>query len=51
MMPIASLIFPQSHTIAEVFWVARRGPNYEELHGYNTLEQAKDDGAVTIAYG
>jgi len=51
MMPIISLIFPRSHTMEEVFWIVRRGPNYEKPQGYNTLQQAIDDGAVAIAYG
>ena len=52
MMPIVALIFPRSHTIEEVFWVVRKGHSYYNgTTGYNTLQQATDDGAVAIAYG
>jgi large conductance mechanosensitive channel len=35
------------------FAILRRGPNYNNTDGlgYNTLQQAADDGAVTMAYG
>jgi large conductance mechanosensitive channel len=35
----------------EKFAVLHRGANYTGLHGYNTLQQARDDGAVVMAYG
>jgi hypothetical protein len=37
----------------EKFAVLRHGPNYNTTdgHGYNTLKQAADDGAVVMAYG
>jgi hypothetical protein len=28
-----------------------RGPHYDKERGYNTLEQARDDGALVMAYG
>ena len=35
------------------FAILRRGPNYNTTDGvgYNTLQQAADDGAVVMAYG
>jgi hypothetical protein len=35
------------------FAVLRRGPSYNTTNGvgYNTLQQAADDGAVVMAYG
>lgn len=37
----------------EKFAILRRGPHYNATsgHGYNTLKQAADDGAVVMAYG
>ena len=37
--------------IEEKFAVLKRGPHYVAQHGYNTLEQAQQDGAVVLAYG
>jgi large conductance mechanosensitive channel len=34
-----------------MFAVLSKGPNYDEMGGYNTLEQAWDDGALVLAYG
>lgn len=31
------------------FAVLSKGPNYEE--GYNTVKQARDDGALVLAWG
>lgn len=50
-MPPLSVIFPINRNIEEKFAVLRRGPNYDETTGYNTLHQAQDDGAVVMAYG
>jgi hypothetical protein len=33
------------------FAVLSQGPNYVEGEGYNTLEQARDDGALVLAWG
>ena len=35
----------------EKFAVLRKGPHFGEYHGYNTLKQAQEDGAVVMAYG
>ena len=44
--PIALLPFI-NRNMHEKFFVLRRGPNYP----YNTLKQAAEDGAVTMAWG
>lgn len=33
------------------FAVLSQGPNYASEEGYNTLKQARDDGALVLAYG
>ena len=33
------------------FAVLSPGPNYNESKGYNTLKQARDDGALVLAWG
>jgi large conductance mechanosensitive channel len=33
------------------FAVLSRGPNYARENGYNTLYQAREDGALVLAYG
>jgi large conductance mechanosensitive channel len=35
----------------EKFAVLRGGDHYVRRNGYNTLQQAVDDGAVVMAYG
>lgn len=33
------------------FAVLSQGPNYVPEEGYNTIQQARDDGALVLAYG
>jgi large conductance mechanosensitive channel len=33
------------------FAVLSSGPNYVSGEGYNTIKQARDDGALVLAYG
>ena len=33
------------------FAVLSKGPNYDQQNGYNTLYQAREDGALVLAYG
>ncbi|PSR76654.1 hypothetical protein PHLCEN_2v8251 [Hermanssonia centrifuga] len=47
--PISLLPFMSHRNLPEKFWVLRKGPHGDE--GYNTLNQAAEDGAVTMAYG
>ncbi|KAL8872616.1 MAG: hypothetical protein Q9174_001785, partial [Haloplaca sp. 1 TL-2023] len=49
-LPPISLLPFFSRNLEEKFAVLKQGPRFEE-EGYNTLEQAKDDGAVVMAYG
>lgn len=50
-MPPMSIIFPLNRNIEEKFAVLKGGPNYSHENKYTTLERAKDDGAVVMAYG
>ncbi|KAI0706103.1 gated mechanosensitive channel [Cytidiella melzeri] len=47
--PISLLPFMSHKNLPEKFAILRRGPHGAE--GYNTIEQAKNDGAVILAYG
>ncbi|KAH8798399.1 large-conductance mechanosensitive channel [Flagelloscypha sp. PMI_526] len=47
LMPLISLLPFFQRNMASKFAVLRRGPNYP----YNTVQQADDDGAVTLNYG
>ncbi|KAJ9604377.1 hypothetical protein H2200_011211 [Cladophialophora chaetospira] len=51
LLPIISLLPFLRRNFDEKFAVLRRGPHYTKGHGYNTLKQALDDGAVVMAYG
>lgn len=51
LMPPLSVIFPLNHNMEEKFAVLKRGSTYDEQGGYTTIERAKDDGAVVMAYG
>ncbi|KAL5337212.1 large-conductance mechanosensitive channel [Aspergillus crustosus] len=50
-LPLVSLLPFLNRNMDEKFAVLRRGPNYEAENGYNTLEQARDDGALVLGYG
>ena len=51
LLPIISLLPFINRNFDEKFAVLKKGPNYEQNSGYNTLKQALDDGAVVMAYG
>jgi large conductance mechanosensitive channel len=53
LLPPLSLLPFINKQLDEKFAVLRSGPNYNETQtwGYNTLQQAIDDGAVVLAYG
>ncbi|KAL0933169.1 putative ion channel [Colletotrichum truncatum] len=51
LMPPLSIIFPLNRNLEEKFAVLKGGPNYTHESKYTTLERAKDDGAVVLAYG
>lgn len=50
-LPIVALLPFLHRNLDEKFAVLRRGPHYVKWNGYNTLEQARDDGALVLAYG
>jgi large conductance mechanosensitive channel len=51
LLPPLSVILPLNRNLDEKFAVLQSGPNYDELSGYTTLDQAQNDGAVVLAYG
>jgi large conductance mechanosensitive channel len=50
-LPVVSLLPYLQRNFNEKFAVLRKGPNYSETIGYNTLKQAQEDGALVLAYG
>ncbi|KAH9485656.1 Anditomin synthesis protein L [Psilocybe cubensis] len=50
-LPPISLLPFMSRNLEEKFLVLRKGPHYLKPHGYNTRQQAVDDGAVVLTYG
>jgi large conductance mechanosensitive channel len=52
-LPIISLLPFLSRNLDEKFAVLHKGPHYNGTisTGYNTVNQALDDGAVVLAYG
>lgn len=50
-LPVISLLPFIHRNLDEKFHVLKRGPNYDHAAGYNTLAQARDDGALVMAYG
>ncbi|KIM37983.1 hypothetical protein M413DRAFT_20107 [Hebeloma cylindrosporum] len=51
LLPPISLLPFMSRNLEEKFWVMRKGPHYSRSVGYNTRQQAIDDGAVILTYG
>ncbi|KUI53752.1 Large-conductance mechanosensitive channel [Cytospora mali] len=50
-LPPLSVLLPLNANLDFKFAVLQAGPNYQRWGGYNTIEQAQDDGAVVMAYG
>jgi large conductance mechanosensitive channel len=50
LLPPLSLLPFINRNMDEKFAILRRGPNHKE-RGYNTTQQALNDGAVIMAYG
>ncbi|KAG2420277.1 hypothetical protein HFD88_005078 [Aspergillus terreus] len=50
-LPIISLLPFLNRNMDQKFAVLMSGPRYVEGEGYNTLTQARDDGALVLAYG
>jgi large conductance mechanosensitive channel len=51
LMPPISFLMPVRRNMEEKFWVLHPGRHFNEDVGYNTLQQARADGAVVMAYG
>ncbi|KAJ5620258.1 hypothetical protein N7510_004242 [Penicillium lagena] len=50
-LPIVSMLPFLNKNMDQKFSVLSKGPNYTEPQGYNTVMQARDDGALVLAYG
>jgi hypothetical protein len=50
-LPPLSLLPFMARNLEEKFAVLRKGPHYKYPTGYNTRQQATDDGAVVWTYG
>ncbi|EPS32392.1 hypothetical protein PDE_07352 [Penicillium oxalicum 114-2] len=50
-LPVVSLLPLLNRNMDQKFAVLSPGPNYNESKGYNTLKQARDDGALVLAWG
>ncbi|KAJ5713128.1 uncharacterized protein N7483_010309 [Penicillium malachiteum] len=50
-LPIVSLLPFLNRNMDQKFAVLSRGPNYDPRKGYNTVGQARDDGALVLAWG
>jgi len=51
LLPPLSLLPFINRNMEEKFAILRRGPDYDKEGGYNTMQQALNDGAVIMAYG
>jgi large conductance mechanosensitive channel len=51
LLPPVSLLPFMSRNLEEKFLVMRKGSHYSKIAGYNTRQQAMDDGAVILTYG
>lgn len=49
LLPPLSVILPLNANLDFKFAVLQAGDNYQKWGGYNTIEQAQDDGAVVMA--
>ncbi|KAI9376140.1 large-conductance mechanosensitive channel [Aspergillus egyptiacus] len=50
-LPLVSLLPFINRNMDAKFWVLSKGPHYKQMGGYNTLDQARADGALVLAYG
>lgn len=50
-LPVISLLPFIHRNLDEKFAVLKQGPHYDPDRGYNTLDQARSDGALVMAYG
>ncbi|KAJ5587487.1 Large-conductance mechanosensitive channel [Penicillium hispanicum] len=50
-LPVVSLLPFLNRNMDQKFAVLSAGPNYVPGEGYNTIKQARDDGALVLAWG
>ncbi|KAJ5397443.1 hypothetical protein N7509_005556 [Penicillium cosmopolitanum] len=50
-LPVVSLLPFLNKNMDQKFAVLSKGPNYIHGQGYNTVKQARDDGALVLAWG
>lgn len=50
-LPVVSLLPFLNRNMDQKFAILSRGPNFVEGEGYNTIKQARDDGALVLAWG
>ncbi|KAJ5745943.1 Large-conductance mechanosensitive channel [Penicillium odoratum] len=50
-LPVVSLLPFLNRNMDQKFAVLSQGPNYDPGKGYNTVKQARDDGALVLAWG
>ncbi|KAJ6037094.1 hypothetical protein N7540_001373 [Penicillium herquei] len=50
-LPIVSLLPFLNRNMDQKFAVLSSGPHYDPKKGYNTVSQARDDGALVLAWG
>lgn len=50
-LPVVSLLPFLNRNMNQKFAILSKGPNYVNENGYNTIKQARDDGALVLAWG
>ncbi|KAJ5546455.1 hypothetical protein N7494_004040 [Penicillium frequentans] len=50
-LPVVSLLPFLNRNMDQKFAVLSQGPHYDPEKGYNTVKQARDDGALVLAWG
>ncbi|KAJ5945684.1 Large-conductance mechanosensitive channel [Penicillium verhagenii] len=50
-LPVVSLLPFLNRNMDQKFAVLSQGPHYDPDQGYNTVKQARDDGALVLAWG
>ncbi|KAJ5279610.1 hypothetical protein N7478_004982 [Penicillium angulare] len=50
-LPVVSLLPFLNRNMDQKFAVLSQGPHYDTEKGYNTVKQARDDGALVLAWG
>lgn len=50
-LPPLSVLLPLNANLENKFAVLQPGPHHEAWGGYNTVDQAQEDGAIIMAYG